>query len=458
MPAMIADPLDAASTEAGDRDELEDLLDRLAQGLAARPGIESVILLGSTARGELACRRIEGRLQLFGDIELMAVGERRIRAAERRRAKAVVDRIAASFAQRSPLFHVDVAFRSRDRLRALPPIIFRHELQAAGRVLRGPNVLADLAPLSADMLDIANTREILFKRLWALAEATPAAWLRDRPMDEIEARSWGVCLHRNPLDVPTVLLPACGILEAGYARRNALWRAQPQLPFRTWLDRRLGRDSAEYLDACLARRTDCTPAEDSAAAHRDAVIFLAAALEWSLRRLEAEPARSPGALEAEALDWTGALADALPAAGEQLFRSRPIARGEWWAMGRETVRIANTLGPGAALAWLRRSRKGHLAAALLQLQRALLAERAGPEARAREALQASRYHARLAAPGNLPSEKEPGEAALDDLPFSEAWLAVRLEVARAFWRVIRLGRAGAWRDLSDRLEAPSAAP
>ena len=437
------------------RAELRDLVERLAELLAGLPGVLAVVLMGSAARDELAACEIDGRLQLFSDLELMVVSEARLSAELRARALAAARGLAQRFAQASPLFHVDLLFRERGRLAALPPIVFTFELREAGRVLRGPNVLAEIPALDAQRLDQANTREILFKRLWALAEALPAAWLRGEPMDEIEARSLGVSLRRNPLDVPTALLPACGVLAAGYRQRGSIWRAHPELPCRPWLDRRLGSDSASFLDACLAERGACAAAADPASAHRGALLLLAAGLDWCLRDpSEGKRAVTPGALDADALSWTDALARDLPAGAERLFNNRPIARGEWLGLARQFVRISNSQGVAAGLGWLRRYRKGHLAAALLQLHRALLAQGEGRAAPARAALDAAVEQAMLAAP-DARAELAAFAAARD---FPTAWLAARVVVARAFWRVIRLGDPGAWPGIAGRIGWTEAGP
>ncbi|MCB0217778.1 MAG: hypothetical protein H6648_03230 [Caldilineae bacterium] len=449
-------PTPASLPGAAARAELRDLLDRLAELLSGLPGVLAVVLMGSAARDELAACEIDGRLQLFSDLELLVISERRLPAELRMRAQTAAQDLARRFAQASPLFHIDLLFRERGRLAALPAIVFTFELREAGRILRGPNLLTEIPALDAERLDQANTREILFKRLWALAEALPAAWLRGEPLDPVAARSLGVSLRRNPLDVPTVLLPACGVLEAGYRQRGEIWRAHPELPCRAWIDRRLGQDSAAFLDACLAERSLCAAVADPWGAHRDALLLLAAGLDWCLRAPPGgRQAATPGALDADALVWTAALARDLPAESRRLFNAWPIARGEWLGLAQQLVRISNSAGPAAGLGWLQRPRKGHLAAALLELHRALLAQGMERSDLAGAALGAAVEQALLAAP-DARSEHAAFVAAEG---FPEAWLAARAVVARAFWRVIRLGDPTAWPGMAGRIgwtEATSA--
>lgn len=503
-------PNHAPEADPALREALAQDLDRLAEGLVALPGVEAVLLMGSAARGELAMLRLGDRPIYFGDFELMLISPRRLPAPVRRQALDFCARYQASLDQPSPRFHIDLAFRERSRLAQLPPIVFAHELLACGRVLRGPAVLAGLPQLRASQLDLANTREILFKRLWALAEGWPEGQGAgavgpeagssgpeastagpDAGASEIAERSLGALLWRQPLDLTTVLLPAVGILEPGYARRVEIWRRHPELPFRPLVDRALGMDSGAWLGECLRRRLACEAAEDPALEHRRALLGLAAGLAWGLQTLGPSAglgiSGSPDDLSVleivgpngdsepmariEDPAWIASLAEALPARSGRLFNERPISRGEWLALARQSVRFSYTIGPRAAWRWLRAPRKGHLAAGLLHLHLALAEEMAGrPQSAARD-LERARWHALRSAPDAfvgrastmaperaLASEaaepkrraaQDPTERAevpqssakatvADSLP-SRDWLACREALGRAFWRNIRLG-------------------
>ncbi len=387
----------------------------LVERLAAAPGVEAVILLGSAARGELAKARVDGRVELFSDLEFMAVTAGRLPARIRRDVYADVERIAAGFGHASPLFHVDVLFRERRRLGTLPPFIFTYELAATGRTVHGPDLRREIRRVGLANLDRRNTHEILMKRLWAIAEALPAAFVRGDPLDPLAARTLGVVLHRNPLDVTTVLLPEVGVLLPSYAARVHHWADHPELPFRTAIDAALRQDSGAYLEHCLAERALAAPAADAISAYRDALMLICTAQEW--------------------LETGGTSGKP-----RGLFNERPVTPGEGLAMLRQIVRIAYSSGISAAARWAGGSRKAGLSAGLVSLHGALVLRQAGDEAGAQAALD----HAveRLAPVACAPAPHLLACAA--DTPFAARWMAVRALAGRAFWRTVRLGDPAAW--------------
>lgn len=406
----------------GDLAGLARQIDAIADLLASADEVVSVLLMGSAARDELAGARVEGRFELFSDLELMVVTRGHPGSALRRGLADAAARVGAGFGYRSPLFHVDLAFRARRRLASLPPIIFTHELAARGRVLRGPDLRAEIRPVDLHNLDRRQTHAILMRRLWAMAEGLPRAWVAGAPLDAIARRSLGVVLHRNPLDLPTVLLPEAGLLMSSYRERVACWRARPELPFRAALDAGLGRPSGDYLGECLALRAAAAEAPDPVAAHREALAALEAGLAW---------------LDARYLG--------------RVFDERPRGPGQWRAWLRQAVQLAQARGPRAAAAWARAPRQARLAAGLVDLHRALAARLAGDAAAAAAALdRAEATLEPIAGPeaSRTPSRASswaPGDAS------AERWLAARRLAGRAFWRTVRLGDPAAWEPMERRL-------
>lgn len=406
--------------------ELERQALQLAAVLGAAPGVQAVALLGSVARGEEASALVAGRRELFSDIELLAVTEGRLPAARRTAAAEAVAAAAASFGYRSPLFHVDVVFREAWRLGKLPASIFTYELRTVGRTLWGREMLGAVRPVSLANLDRRNTREILLKRLWHLAEALPARWVRGEPLEEVQARSLGVCLWRNPLDLTTVLLPEADILMPSYAQRVARWRTEPLLGPRTALDRAMGEDSGRWLSRCLARRRRAEAPEDPSADYARAVLGLTAALAWLTGTAVA--------------DVGGALA----AQSRHLFREQPISPGEWLSFVRQLTAIARQEGPAAAAQWGTAPRKGWLGQGLLALHEALRAGLEGDVGRAYAALETATHHGQAVA-----RSTRVAPAADDRWP--TAWFAARMVLARAFWRTYRLADPAAWPGLAHRV-------
>jgi hypothetical protein len=381
----------------------------------AAPGVRAVVLMGSAARGELVTAVVDGRLEVFGDIELLAVTSRRLDAGVRAELAARVHEEGAAFGYRSPLFHAEVLFREESRLSTLPAIVFTHELRARGAILAGECDLGRVRSVTIDTLDRRNTHEILMKRLWALAELIPAGWVRAGELEPIEAVTLAVGSARNALDVLTVLMPEAGVLESGYRARAALFAAGDDLPFEPALRAALGRDPAAYFMECMKVRDHAAPASDPPAAHEDALNALVAALGWLLRGVYASPEE--------------VLRD-LPRRSRTLFHESPITLGELAATAKSIGGGAREVGPRAALRWAGSARKGKLGAACGLLHLSLSAWNSGLQSEAVRLL------------GTVPAVLDspwpvPPAAGRDG--FAESWLAQRVAIGQEFWRTIRLG-------------------
>jgi hypothetical protein len=295
------------------------------------------------------------------------------------------------FGQRNPLFHIDVIFRERHRLRTLPRIIFTYELKANGQVLDGEDVRPLLPEVTLANLDLRNTNEILIKRLWAILLHTPRRLLYG-PLTRLEEMVWGYVLCRNALDLTTVLLPHCGVLLPSYGERvKHLAEHYGQLG----LASRFGEEFPAFLTACLQERQSLHFSESLPYRYAKVINHIAVALRFLC-----------------------------------LFNEWPISRGEWANLARLSIHYAKTRGPLAAGRWLRSPKKGITAAGLLAMHRALIAHQAGQDDEATEqlALSASLL-GRIAVAPLLPLEGD----------FATRWLAQR-RAWGDFWReYVRLG-------------------
>lgn len=414
--------------------ELERSIEALAGCLVADPAVVSVVLLGSTARGEAAVAAVDGRIEMFSDLEFLALTAGRLPATRRERLAAEVDQLAAGFGYRSRLFHADVLFRERRRLGSLPPFIFTYELAANGRTVAGETILDELRPVSLVNLDRRNTHEILMKRLWALAEALPAALVRGEALDAFGERELGVVLHRQPLDVTTALLPGVGTLLPTYEQRVANWIDHSELPFRPALDGAIGRDSGLFLRECLARRRLAAPAPDATRTHGEVTSLIVAGLGWLLgETLQSDvPAQAVPA--------------ALATRSRAIFNEAPVTPGEWLSLARQTGGIARRAGPGPAIRWALAPRKGLLAAGLIHLHRSLTAYRFGDPEQA---------DAELVRALTIVGVADLAEIAIPRGPLPARWLAARARLGRIFWRTVRLGQPAAWQRLARALDWPA---
>jgi len=355
------------------------------------PGVLSILLLGSAARGELAYAELDGRLEVFSDYEFLVVTGRRLPARERQRVAERLARLEREFGQRNPLFHIDVIFRERHRLRTLPRIIFTYELRANGQVLHGEDVRPLLPEVTLANLDLRNTNEILIKRLWAMLLHTPRRLLYG-PLTRLEEMVWGYVLCRNALDLTTVLLPHCGVLLPSYGERvKHLAEHYGQLG----LASRFGEEFPAFLTACLQERQSLHFSESLPYRYAKVINHIVVALRLMC-----------------------------------LFNEWPISRGEWANLARLSLQYAKAGGPLAAGRWLRSPKKGITATGLLAMHRALIAHQAGQNDEAAEQLALStRLLERIAVAPLLSLEGD----------FATRWLAQRRAWGE-FWReYVRFG-------------------
>lgn len=385
-------------------------LDMLAELLVTEARPRAILLLGSAARGELAYTQLDGQLEVFSDYECLVVTERRLPGRKRRRIAIQLVTLEQQFGQRNPLFHIDLAFRERRRLRTLPHIIFTYELKANARILRGEDVRPLLPQVTLANLDLRDTNEILIRRLWAILLHTPRRLLRG-PLTRLEGMVWGYVLSRNALDLTTVLLPHEGVLLPTYRQRVAYLREHyPSLR----LSQTFGPDFPPFLQDCLDRRVDLDFAQ------RDLHALYAATLEY----LEQELA----VLFAD----QGASFTTLPQYSGRIFNEWPISRGEWVNLARITLVLTRHQGPSRALRWLRLPKKGWLTLGLLAMHKALLAFFAG---------QGSQAEQHLAHASNILQTLSIAPPPQPQSDLLQRWLVQR-EAWGEFWRqYIRLGEA-----------------
>lgn len=386
-------------------------LNRTAAVLAEAPGLVSILLLGSAARGELACADLDGGLEVFSDYEFLVVTEGRLRAGERQRIGTQLSALEGQFAQRNPLFHIDVAFRERRRLRTLPRIIFTYELKANAQVMRGEDVRSLVPEVTLANLDLRNANEILIKRLWAILLHTPRRLLGGS-LSCLEEMVWGYVLCRNALDLTTVLLPHRGVLLPSYGERvKHVAEHYGQLG----LAPHLGEDFPAFLAACLEERRTLHFSRSLVQLYAKAINYLATALEFLL----------DGASPAD-----GSLAGRLVTASCRVFNEWPISRGEWANLIRLTIRYAERKGALAAGRWVCSPKKGLTATGLLAAHLALIAHQAGRDDEAAAQLaESARLLARIAV-APLPSVE--GD-------FATQWLALRRAWGDFWWQYVRLG-------------------
>jgi hypothetical protein len=229
--------------------EIDAVLRRVCAALAdAR--VESAILTGSAARGEMSYFTTGNALVVRSDLELYVVAREpaRVRAAVRGPI-AAVERDAAA---RWPGFHVDLAILTPRQLRRLPPHIRHFELKRNGTTVLGADLLGDVPDVGLDDLDWRELNDTVLWRTATLLACLPPGWLAHRaPIGAAQSH----VLARVVLDLTLWALPGLGLLAPTFGERTAAW-GEPRIAREL---RGTPLPSVRLLEACLRARRAMTP-------------------------------------------------------------------------------------------------------------------------------------------------------------------------------------------------------
>lgn len=219
--------------EFGYPDAIGDHLEAIIKPLDSQH-IRSLILTGSTSRGELSYRTQNGSLDLFSDYEfLLIVAD----DADPNYLDGLTDywhNLEESWGQKSPLFHIDSAPITVERLKNLPQFIRTFETKATGKVLFGEDLRHVIPDVTLDQLDYGELNEILLWRLWSATLYFPLSLLKEQAT-QTDAELFQFVLHRNSLDLTTWGMPYEKVLLPSFGQRidhiNANFQSLPLAQF-----------------------------------------------------------------------------------------------------------------------------------------------------------------------------------------------------------------------------------
>lgn len=240
--------------------------------------IVSIMVVGSTARGELSyvCER-EG-VRLFSDYEFLIVTRDAVDSQTRTSLELELEALSHQLCPDSPLLHIDLGWHAASRLPDVPHTIAAFEQKETGKVIFGKDCRASLPVVSIQSLNKKNANEILYKRLWALLLHLPKDFL-SLSVDEVGERVVVYILARNALDLTTVLLPQEGVLLPTYAQRvRYLCEHYTQLRLSTAFD----PGFPDFLEECLESRLTLVWEGSLVSLHANTIAYLERALEFLL--------------------------------------------------------------------------------------------------------------------------------------------------------------------------------
>lgn len=147
--------------------------------------------------------------------------------------------------EKSPLFHVDVAFIAQKELSRLPHCWRHFETRETGYVLHGQDLRQMIPKIDSDNLDFYELNQILLWRNWHLVMHLPKEMLRS---EKIEYPLYSYLITRNALDIATWILPYEGFMIPGFSKRSEfIAKNYNRLP----LVHKLGRSFVDKLKSWL---------------------------------------------------------------------------------------------------------------------------------------------------------------------------------------------------------------
>ncbi len=377
--------------------------DQFAEMLSLLDGarVKSVILTGSTSRGELSYSAENGGVTVFSDYELMIVAEGRVEAEDRERLRNDFRRLERKFS-RTPLFHIDFSCVSVPALRNLPPHLKHYETAKNGLVIYGEDVKPLLPRITPANLDFRDLNEILIWRLWAILLYLPAAFADGGKLTPEEENAFRYVVCRNLLDLPTWLLPWKGVLLASFRERAAYLNAHfPELKDGLLVD----EEFRDLMNECLAGKLELKFRRGAGELYAAAVSYF----EKAKDRLLAWKGFGGRGGEGEILEKRSA---------------RLFPDGHYRRKGYETIyflRHYREMGLGQGLRWIFTGKYGLMLDFLLSVHSALASRLAG---RGDEIKYLARAHSILR---RLDLTRPPGEPNPEN--FSRSWLALRRNFA-----------------------------
>ena len=385
-----------------------DDVQQIVRVLSKLSTVESILLLGSAARGELSIRvDHQGRIERFSDYEFLLVTSKRPTPDQRRALAMKIEELECQISNPNPLFHIDTLIREQSRLHSLPRLIFTFEMKQNAKICQGVDVRPEIPDVTLENLNYRNTHEILYKRLWAILLHLPKRFILG-DLSEAERRVTGYILCRNALDITTVLLPHENVLLPTYRQRvEFLVKHYREISFQPLF----GPGLPHFMETCLQRRLDLDFSNiDLVTLYNNTITYLQAAITYLLP-----------------VDMS---IQALPDISQSLFNEWPISRGEWYNLAKVILWLLKSRGPNVVWPWLRTPKKGWLTVGLLDMHRALIAWFEGDMPAAQQSLENA-----LTALSQISLTS----VVLPATAFPEQWLHLRQQWS-IFWQAyIRLG-------------------
>lgn len=360
----------------------------------------SMILIGSSSRGEFSFVPGSPCVKLLSDLEFLVVTDKELSRSSIEKIRNDLNEIEESVAGRTSFFHVDVAIISRRNLGSLPLSFHTYEMKNSGITLQGSDLINEIPDVSVANLDYKELNETIIWRLWALLLHFPVS-LTSQKGKEADSKYYYLTA-RNILDITTWALPYEKVLIAGFANRvKYISEHADTLKVLTSLDSKI----VDLLESCLRTKLRFEITYEVREIYGRALRIFANALRFLIR--------APRCSDID-------LIERLPKHSRRLFRDYRLRRKVYDAI--LLLKPRTFLTPFRALRWYFAGKHGMFAAWLLTMHLSMHEYLAGRREAAWELLENCRsFRYLLQFKGNDPKA--------ENTEFLQAWTEMRASAA-----------------------------
>ncbi len=179
--------------------------------------VKSVLLTGSTSRGELSYLTTNGGLEVYSDYEFLIIANSGVDPSDLLRLEEAYGELEKKYSS-NPLFHIDFSFIDMKALSRVPFHLKHYETKENGITIYGENLKHLLPDITLKNLDFKDLNEVLIWRLWAMLLYLPKNLLAGKGR-VCEEDIYKYVLCRNLLDLATWILPYRGVLLPSFKER-----------------------------------------------------------------------------------------------------------------------------------------------------------------------------------------------------------------------------------------------
>ena len=226
-----------------------------------KKGLISVIMGGSTGRGEFSSIKINNNPFFLSDIEMAAIYKNMPSNGQIEISRLNHDQLSRQVS--SPFFHIDCTYTNLKSLPNLPPLIKYYDLSNRGLTVFGDCYRHKIRNITVKSLNMSELNDVLFWRLWNLLLYAPSAMIfgKNTLLDET---IYSYVIARQCLDLTTWLLPYEGVLQSSFREKIAVLENN----YKTMVARRY------FGDKFLTFMKECLDAKMFLEFHSDMIYYL----------------------------------------------------------------------------------------------------------------------------------------------------------------------------------------